>query len=152
MEPRFSEVSGGEPVTLEQILDQATPEQARQVTINIHYCENLTMSDASTVQTTTVINTHDPDLLNTFREVICHSRVDGALLSLLVDLHNEVGKLEKEQSDCNKSKPILERIAARFKQVKELGDNVKGALPYLTVVYKMVRPLAAACGINLPDF
>lgn len=110
------------------------------------------MSDASTVQTTTVINTHDPDLLNTFREVICHSRVDDALLSLLVDLHNEVGILEKEQSDCTKSKPVLERIAAKFKQVKELGDNVKGALPYLAMVYKMVKPLAGACGIHLPDF
>lgn len=138
-------------MTLEQIMEKATPDQARQVTINIQYCENLTMTDTSSVQNTTVINTHDPDLLNTFREVICQSNVEQDVRSLMVDLHNEVGLLEKEQSDCKKSKPILERIAQKFKLVKELGDNVKGALPYVTVVYKMVRPLAAACGINLPD-
>jgi hypothetical protein len=91
------------------------------------------------------------EILRTFNEIMCKTDVDSDTRALLIELNNDLGQLDKTQSDNTKCKPILEKISGKFKQVKNLGDNIKGAWPYIKAVYNVLQPFAKTHGIDLPQ-
>jgi hypothetical protein len=139
-------------MTIAQIKESAISEESRQ-TINYYiesvenlYCTNRELN----VQNNITINNRDPELLEAYKEALNNTGSHGELQDALLEIHDLIGQLNNKPKDTPETKSILQKTSDCFGKIKKLGDSIKGAAPYLKIVYSLIQPFASAHGIDLP--
>ncbi len=127
----------------------ASKEQAQNISVHIDqvttmYCLN------DEVYSPTIINNRDPDLLAAFKEVM-QGNGGNVIKDAVIELQDLLGQLKQANpKNYDQSKSVIRKISDKLGEVKKFGDNIKGMLPYLTHLYKIIQPLADSHGIHLP--